>query len=98
MTVHEFADILRDPEVRVVNRSLYTWDNPHGYRAEIEYRKRWYWYSVSPALKPVSPEEVAVAITSPARRVQRCGPYKDGRGFEAVVWSGDHCYKFGHGR
>jgi hypothetical protein len=97
MTVDEFADILRGQGVRVIHASLYTWDSPRGYRAEIEYHRRWYWYSVSPALKPVSPAEVGFAITSPARRVERCGPYKNGRGFEATVWVGDHCYRFGHG-
>lgn len=97
MKVDEFAGILLDPQAQVIDAVFYPWDTPLGYRAEFEYHNRWYWYSVSSALQAVSPAEVAVAITSPTRRIQRCGADKSGHGFEATVRSGDRCYRFGHG-
>ncbi len=96
MTVDEFAQILRDPDAQVVYAVFYPWDTPLGYRAEVEWHNCWCWYSVSLALRAVSPGEVAAAVTSPTRRIQRCGADKDGHGFEATVRSGNLCYRLGH--
>jgi hypothetical protein len=96
MTVDEFAIVLRDPKTTVAEEGFYlmtsTW-----IQAIHECRNRWYWYSVSATLEPVSPTEVAAAITSPDRRVNRSGPYKSGRGFEATVTLRGHSYMLGHG-
>ena len=97
MTVDDFANILRDPAITVEEGSLYPWGAPRGYRASLRLGNEWYWYSVSSTLDVVSPKEVADAITSPDRQIQRSGPYKNGRGFEATVWCGERCYMLGHG-
>ncbi len=97
MTIDEFAVVLRDPRTRVDEESFYPHDKPRGYRAILECRHLWYWYSVSGTLDRASPTEVADAITSPRRRIDREGSYKDGRGFEATVRVGDHSYMLGHG-
>ena len=52
---------------------------------------------MSGTLDRVPPTEVADAITSPHRIVDRSESYKDGRGFEATVRSGGHSYMLGHG-
>jgi hypothetical protein len=95
MTVDEFADILRDSDARVVDAVLYPWDTPLGYRAQLEWRNCWCWYSVSLAHQAVSPGEVAAAVASPTRRIQRCEADKGGQGFEATVWSGNRYYRLG---
>jgi len=97
MTVDEFAIVLRDPKITVAEEGFYPHDKPRGYRAILECRNRWYWYSVSATLEPVSPTEVAAAITSPDRRVNRSGSYNGGRGFEATVTLRGHSYMLGHG-
>ena len=97
MTVDDFAEILRNPRIIVVDGKFYPWDAPRGYRATIQLGEEWYWYSVSQSLDEVTPKQVAEAITARDRRLQRSKPYKNGRGFEATVWSGDHCYMLGHG-
>jgi hypothetical protein len=95
MTVDEFADILRDPDARVVHAVFYPWDTPLGYRAEFECHNCWCWYSVSLALQAVSPGEVAAAVASPTRRIQQCEADKGRHGFVATVWSGNRCYRLG---
>jgi hypothetical protein len=95
MTVDEFVDILRDSGARVVHAVFYPWDTPLGYRAEFEWHNCWCWYSVSLALQAVSPGEVAAAVTSPTRRIERCEADKNGHGFKATVWAGNRCYRMG---
>jgi hypothetical protein len=97
MTVDEFADILRDPRTRVDEEGFYPHSKPRGYRAILECRNLWYWYSVSGTLDRVSPAAVADAITSPQSVMNREGSYKAGRGFEATIRSGGHSYMLGHG-
>ena len=96
MTVGEFAQAIRSGEV--TDGSFYPWHRPRGYRAAVRVGNLWYWYSVSNTDRKITPAEVADAITDcRLRRIQRSNPYKNGRGFEATVWSGDHCYMLGHG-
>ena len=97
MTVDQFAEILRDPRTRIDEEGLYPHNKPRGYRAILECRNLWYWYSVSGTLNRVTPSDTADAITSPRRLIDREGSYKDGRGFEATVRSGGHSYMLGHG-
>jgi hypothetical protein len=97
MTVEEFADILLDPQARVIDAVFYPWDTPLGFRAEFECRNRRYWYSVSFALRAISPAEVAAAIMSPTRQIQSRRANKSAQSFEATVWSGDRCYRVGGG-
>jgi hypothetical protein len=96
MTVDDFADILRNPAIAVVDGNWYPWEAPRGYRARLRLGDEWYWYSVSDTLNEVSPKEVADAIKSRDRE-KRSGSYKNGRGFEATVRSGNRWYMLGHG-
>ena len=97
MTVDEFAEVLRNPAAKLESEGYYPIRKPRGYWAHIEVGGRLYWYSVSSSLEPVSASEVATAITDRFRKIERCGAYKNGSGFEATVWSGEHCYMLGHG-
>jgi len=99
MTVEDFAEVMRDPRISVETESDYLSKKTRrlGYRAILTVGGRWYWYSVSSTEDRVSPVEVASAITSNGRQIERCGTYKDGTGFEATVRSGGHSYMLGHG-
>jgi hypothetical protein len=78
MNVDDFAVILRDPAISLVDQSRYPWKEPRGYRAELRLGDKWYWYSVSDTLEEVSPKEVADAITASSRKIKRSGAFKTG--------------------
>lgn len=97
MTIEKFAAVLRNPKTEVGEDGFYPHLKPRGYWVRLDYGNERYWYSVSGTLDRVPPTEVADAITSPHRIVDRSEPYKDGRRFEATVRSGGHSYMLGHG-
>jgi hypothetical protein len=99
MTVESFATVMRDPSLCLEAESEYVSQRTGklGYRAILVAHKLWYWYSVSSTSTRVTPAEVAIAITSANCHVERCGPYKNGSGFEATVRSDGHWYMLGHG-
>jgi hypothetical protein len=99
MTVDNFAEVLRDPNLMIDEESYYishTTRRP-GWRAIVTLGGSWYWYSVSSAADRVSAQEVADAITASDRRISRSGSYKCGAGFEATIRSGAHWFMLGHG-
>ncbi len=85
MTVDQFAEILRDPRTRIDEEGLYPHNKPRGYRAILECRNLWYWYSVSGTLNRVNtfPTQPGCHHISAAPYRPREGSYKGGRGFEA---------------
>lgn len=91
MTVAEYAEILRHPDLKLYEDGWYTSrkKGTQGYRATFSLGKKWYWYSVSDTPEKVSPLEVAEAIL--LGRIDRSEPYKSS-GFEATVRQGDHSY------
>ena len=86
MTVEEYAEILRSPDLKLYEDGWYTsrTTGKKGYRALFSLGRKWYWYSVSDMTVKVSPSEVAEVITSRFKRVDRSGSYKT-TGFEATV-------------
>lgn len=98
MTIDEFAEVLRSPGLRLYEDGEYESHKTGrtGYRATFQLGGKWYWYSVSDTTHKVGPWEVAEAITSPTRTVQREGPYGNS-GFEATVQQGGHWYMLGMG-
>jgi len=97
MTTDDFADILRDPEIRVTEDGFYhNRVGQQGYWATLCLGNKWYWYSVSNTEVAIHPDEVLAAIVSGT--VQRSGSYKAGRGFEATIRHEEHSYMLGHGR
>jgi hypothetical protein len=95
MDIDLIADKLM--QATIVSGYFYPWNNPRGYRATVRVGNEWYWFSVSNTNQPVSPTQVAHAIRSKDRYIERSKPYKQGRGFEATVRCGDHWYMLGHG-
>jgi hypothetical protein len=98
MNVAEYADILRNPDLKPHEEGWYTSHTTgrQGYRATFSLGRVWYWYSVSDKTAKVSPLEVSNAITSPRARVDRSGAYK-GNGFEATVRFDGHSYMLNAG-
>ena len=99
MTVDEYALELRSTTLQFVQDGSYAnVFGQIGYRAI--YRNGIYhvWYSISSTESPFAPDEVAMAITAPARWIQRENPYcnrKGNIGFEATVLSGGHAFMLG---
>lgn len=94
MTVTEYADILRNPELTFYEDGSYTshTTQKEGYRATFQLAQKWFWYSVSDTRRKVSRIEVADAITR--GEVERSGRYKSD-GFEATVRYEGHSYMIG---
>src|SRR5258708_37863347 len=98
MNVGEYAEILRNPALTSYEDGSYTSQTTgrQGYRAIFRLGRKWYWYSVSNMTRKVSPLEVADAITSPSKRIDRSGTYKK-TGFEATVRFDGHSYMLNEG-
>ncbi|MBZ5699815.1 MAG: hypothetical protein LAN18_14855 [Acidobacteriia bacterium] len=96
MTVDDFAAVLLSRDLDLVQDGNY--ENKLGqigYRAIYRNSGCYYWYSVSGTDTRVAPDEVATAITTSGRIIQREYPYLNSRGkqgFEATVRSGDHSF------
>jgi len=101
MTVDEFAIALRGQGLEFISGGAYHNQlGRAGYRATYRHSGRYYWYSVSGTEISFAPDEVAAALTSPRRRVEREYPYRNSGGqqsFEATVRSGDHSFMLGVG-
>jgi hypothetical protein len=97
-SVAEYADVLRNPDLKLYEDGWYTSQTTgkRGYRAIFFLGREWYWYSVSGTAVKVSPLEVADAITSPHKRIDRSGSYKK-NGFEATVRVEEHSYMLNAG-
>lgn len=99
MTVDKFAIELQSPTLQFVQEGSYA--NAFGqigYRAIYRNADHHLWYSISSTESPFAPDEVAMAITSPTRWIQRENPYcnkKGNIGFEATVLSGGHAFMLG---
>ena len=93
MTVDEYADVLSSKPLQFYEDGPYFSHKTgkQGYRATYRLGSRWYWYSVSDSCMKVSPAEVAKAVTSEHRRIDRSETYKTD-GFEATVRCGSHSY------
>jgi hypothetical protein len=98
MTIDEFAETLRNPDLHLYEEGEYQSHRTGrtGYRATFQLGGKWFWYSVSDITRKLSPPEVAEAVTSPTRMVQREGPYGNS-GFEATVKQNGHWYMLGMG-
>ena len=99
MTVNQFALALLTEGLDLVREGNYcNRFGQFGYYAIYTSSARFYWYSVSGTDTGFAPDEVAIAITSRTRTVQRELPYwnsRGQRGFEATVRSGGHSYMLG---
>jgi hypothetical protein len=96
MTVDEFAEVLRNPDVQVTSNECYhNQQRKRGYRANLSLGSNQYWYSVSNTDMAMTAAQVATAIMSPSRKIIRQGDYCNfwGEvGFEATVLSDGHAY------
>jgi hypothetical protein len=96
MTVEEYAQVLLNVSIQFVHDAYYTnREGQTGYRAIYRHGNSYFWYSVSRTEVPIAPDEVAQAITDPARTVFRANPYfnrNSQQGFEATVRAGEHCF------
>ena len=93
MTVDLFAQRLRDPRLTIEKIGSYTnRSGLDGCRADIFLDGVWYQYSVHNTESNVSPVQVAAAITSAERIVAREEFTRDGRQYDATVWSGGRAY------
>jgi hypothetical protein len=96
MTVDDFAAVLLSQDIDLIGDGTYkNRVGQIGYRAVYSYSGRYYWYSVSGTETRFAPDEVATAITTSGRIIQREYPYlnrSEKLGFEATVRSGDHSF------
>ena len=96
MTVDEFAEALISEGVKFVLEGRYTNSSGQtGYRAIYRNADCYLWFSVSSIDVPLAPDEVALAIRSSSRWIQRERPYFNGKGqqgFEATVHCEGHAY------
>jgi hypothetical protein len=96
MTVDDFAEVLLSRGLDLIGDGTYKNKiGQIGYRAVYSYSGRYYWYSVSGTDTRFAPDEVATAITTSGRIIQREYPYVNGKGrlgFEATVRSGDRSF------
>jgi hypothetical protein len=96
MTVDDFAAVLLSGCLDLIEDGKYNNKvGQMGYRATYRDSGCYYWYSVSGTETYFAPDEVAVAITTSGRVIQRENSYFNSggkRGFEATVRSGDHSF------
>jgi hypothetical protein len=96
MIVDDFAAVLMSGCLDLVEDGYYQNKlGQAGYRATYRNSGRYHWYRVSGTDNPVAPDEVATAITTPGRTIQREYPYLNSRGkqgFEATVRYEDHSF------
>ncbi len=101
MTVDQFAEVLRNPAIQVIDQGRYqNKQGETGYYARLRLGVDQYWYSASDFDSAVPPTDVAAAIQSPSRKILRENPYRNDkgeRGFEATVWYQGHAYMLGAG-
>ncbi len=95
MSVEEFA--LAFGRSRTVTQDgFYTNSNGQtGYWARLRNNDRWYSVSVSNTDFALTPDEVALALLAPDRRIERNGTYRNRKGvlgFEATVRVAEHTY------
>jgi hypothetical protein len=69
-----------------------------GYFARFKFNGRWHWFSVSNTDIPLALDEVAGALGSDVREIQRVGTYRNRKGalgFEATIRVAEHSFMLG---
>jgi hypothetical protein len=93
MTVDGFAEALRKPQMHTAKIIQYSNNSGvKGCRVDLFLKGVWYQYSVHRSEAEVYPHEVADAITSAGRRIDREEITRGGRQFDATVWCDGHAY------
>jgi hypothetical protein len=94
--IKQYAEVLRGITGEPYDHGPYrNSDGQWGYRATYRVGNDWYWYSIPGVTTPVTPSEVADAITR-GENPTRCGVVKL-NGFEATIRSENQWYMLNRG-